>query len=295
MRKNIDHLSQLLNKSHNLAETKNILEEQIRNSPEDVEKLWILVQWLCLLEEWPRALKLIPKVTRMQAGFAQSAHVLRSLIQAQQQRDYVFAGNRFAQPVLPWMPWMEQLAQALQHHALGEEKISNELRLTALEQASAWQGQTPLGPCTWLADSDSRLGPICELIYSGSYCWLAWAEIEKLEVNPPTCLLDFMWLPAQVTLKPNSTFSKPLLTFIPVRYPGTMAYIKNGLSAEPQHLSLILGRQTLWQDNSETAICGIGQKTWISDAGDFSLFESRSLTSAPMHAAASVNSEHGVK
>ncbi|WP_084454940.1 type VI secretion system accessory protein TagJ [Comamonas composti] len=276
----IGHLSSLLNKAQTLADAQRLLEAQVRDFPEDAGRRWTLAQWACLQESWPRALKLAQATAKQQPSLVQSAHAMRALIRAQQQRESIFAGQRTAEQLLPWAPWTEQLAAALQLQAQGNTKQADALRLVALEQAPTWQGQTPAGLCTWLADSDSRLGPVCELIVSGSYRWLPLADIESLEVEPPATLLDLMWIPVQITLKPNTVIDKPFSAFIPVRYPGTLSYMQKDIYPETMRLSLLLGRKTLWHETSETAVCGIGQKTWISDAGEFSLFESKSLTSS---------------
>lgn len=276
----IGHLSLLLRKTKTLTDAQHLLEEQVRAAPEDAGLRWVLAQWCCLQEDWPRALKLAQTTAKLQPSYVQSAQVLRALVQAQQQRAQVFAGKQVAGQVLPWMPWVEQLAQALQQHSQGETNKADALRLAALEQVPPWCGQTPVGSCTWIADSDSRLGPVCELIAAGSYRWLPWADIVKLETLQPTTLLDLMWLPAQVTLKASAVGDKPVSAYIPTRYPGTLPYIQQNACPESLRLSLLLGCETLWQDSSETAVCGIGQKTWISDAGDFSLFESKILTSS---------------
>jgi type VI secretion system protein ImpE len=292
MNQPIAHLSSLLGKAQTLTEALQLLEEQVRNFPEDAGRRWTLAQWACLEEDWPRALKLAQAAAKLQPGFAQHAHMLRALIRAQRQRESVFAGKQIARQLLPWMPWVEQQANALQLHAQGSTQQADALRLAALEQAPSWQGQTPAGLCTWLADSDSRLGPICELIVSGGYHWLPLADIDRLEITQPATLLDLMWLPAQVTLKANALIDKPFSAFIPVRYPGTQAYMRQKLYPEALHLAFLLGRKTLWHEATETAICGIGQKTWTSDAGDFSLFESNMLASVPAQEKLTMRSSH---
>jgi type VI secretion system protein ImpE len=276
------HLSSLLNKAKTLNEGLQLLEMQVRDAPEDAGRRWTLAQWACLQEDWPRALKLTQTAAKLQPGFVPNAHMLRALIQGQQQRESVFAGKQIAGQILPWAPWIEQQAKALQLQARGDAKQADTLRLAALEQATSWQGQTPAGLCTWWADSDSRLGPVCELIVSGCYRWLPLADIDSLELAQPATLLDLMWLPVQITLQANSAIDKPFSAFIPVRYPGTQTYLQQNLYPDALSLPFLLGRKTLWHETTETTICGIGQKTWITDVGDFSLFESKLLSSSPI-------------
>jgi type VI secretion system protein ImpE len=57
--------------------------------------------------------------------------------------------------------------------------------------------------------------------------------------------------------------------FMPARYPS----VANAAGDCDESDALPLGRKTIWQEVGRTGVIAEGQKTWVTSAGDFSLFE----------------------
>lgn len=132
-------------------------------------------------------------------------------------------------------------------------------REAALDAAPAVGARLPQGEAAWISDSDSRLGPVCEVITAREYRWLPLADIAKWKVEQPATLLELIWAPCTLTLLDGST----VRGFLPARYP-----------ASPDDDDAVrLGRRTVWREVGRTAVIGMGQKTWATSAGDFSVFE----------------------
>ena len=49
----------------------------------------------------------------------------------------------------------------------------------------------------WLADADSRIGPIFEAVINGKYYWVPASAVAALTIEAPEDLRDFVWMPAQ--------------------------------------------------------------------------------------------------
>jgi len=243
-------------------------EEGVRAKPTDVHVRWFLFELLCVLGQWERALKQLQTCATMDPSLDGTAQALRGLIRAERQRDEVFAGRQMPVPVIDLPDWMVGLAKAIAANAQGDHAAADALREAALAAAPEAGGRSNAGAFEWISDSDTRLGPVCELVTAGSYRWVAFADLLGVTIEAPTRLLDLVWAGAQFTLRGGGKGGSALKGYIPVRYPGTTA----GTDA------LRLSRETLWRDVGSTGVFATGQKTWMTDTGDWSLLDVRHLT-----------------
>ena len=83
----------------------------------------------------------------------------------------------------------------------------------ALEAAPVTSGAIDGHKFEWIADADSRLGPIIEVIINGRYTWVPFNNVSKIEVEKPVDLRDLVWLPANFTW----TNGGQLVALIPTR------------------------------------------------------------------------------
>ncbi|BDT67994.1 hypothetical protein os1_21750 [Comamonadaceae bacterium OS-1] len=293
-------LSQL-NPGNNLQEALSSLEADVRKQPTSLAPRWALIEMLCLLGHWERALKQLQasaKLAPETGPTAQTqAQLLRSLVRAEHQRASVFSGQLLPVPVVDRPQWMEDLARAIAFNAKGQHQQADPLRRAALDaapthamrcvlqnnvQAANPRANAPVEEggwaeqrVSWIADSDTRLGPVCEFIVAGGYRWVAFADIASVHIERPTRLLDLVWLPATLTLRSTQAGSKAIHGFIPTRYSGT-----ERVAAEvgsQQRDALVLAHLTHWQDVGETGVFALGQKTLMGDGVDFPLLDLREL------------------
>jgi len=253
-------------------------EDGVRGQPTDVHARWLLFELLCVLGHWERALKQLQTCATLDPSLDSTAQALRGLIRAEHQRDEVFAGRQMPVPVVDLPDWMAGLAKAMAANANGDHADADTLRETALAQAPEAGGTGNSGAFEWISDSDTRLGPVCELVAAGSYRWVAFADLLDVTIEAPTRLLDLVWASAQFTLRggggggggggEGGSAGSALKGYIPVRYPDTVA----GTDA------LRLSRETLWRDVGRTGVFATGQKTWMTEAGDWSLLDLRHLS-----------------
>ena len=115
-----------------------------------------------------------------------------------------------------------------------------------------------------MADADSRLGPVFEMVINGEYHWIAMADVAKLEISPPKDLRDLVWTVCIMTLSNGGMF--PVL--MPVRYPGAVE------SADPQ---VMLARKTDFRALTGEHVAGIGQRMLVTETDDAPLLEVREL------------------
>lgn len=236
-------------------------EKDVRTRPADAHARWLLFELLCVMAQWERALQQLQACALLDASLAATAHAMRSLVRAELQRGEVFAGRQLPVPVVDLAAWMRQLAAALACDAAQAPEAADRLREQALDEAENAAGRSNLGAFQWITDSDTRLGPVCELVAAGSYRWVAFADLASIAMEPPRRLLDLVWTACRIVLRDGSA----LQAYVPTRYPEL-----DGASD-----ALLLARETVWRDTGRAGVFGQGQKTWMTDAGDWPLLDLR--------------------
>lgn len=293
-----------------LHEMLSVTEAEVRAHPDDSERRWLLVELLCVLGQWERALKQASICATQQRELEAPARLLRGLIQTEHQRHQVFCAAQQPSPAVGMYPWMLQLAQALACNVRGDLPQADALRLQALQAAESqapMQGEMTLecapqstqdgkdvsaeaaatattepqlksDRIAWFSDTDSRLGPVCEVALAGAYRWLAFSDIEQIELQAPSSLIHLVWLPVRLTLQRAwrehlQLGDTALHAWLPTRY----TLNPNEPHAAVPEDSLLMSRRTQWRDVGETGVFATGQKTWMSDAGDAPLLQLRRL------------------
>lgn len=255
-----------------LEAAKSALQETVRREPAVAKHRVFLFQVLALLGDWKRAMTQLEVLRDMDPSTLPMVQTYGSAIQAELFREEVFAGKRA--PLVLGEPegWLAALIQALPLAAEGKASEAAPLRERAFEEAEARAGTIDGAPFAWIADADSRLGPVLELIANGRYFWVPFSRIAELKLEPPTDLRDFVWAPAQLVLANGGEVA----ALVPTRYAGTA----DGDDA------LRLARRTEWRDLGGGCFAGLGQRMLATDAGEFPLLDVRLVSLAPVEAAA---------
>ena len=259
------------NSLHALLQNKGIAqaiadtEQRIRSEPTAPEHRWLLFQLLCLTGDWARARTLLPAgahaVAPGKTGAASVAMLYEQLITAEQTRSQVFAGMSPPAFLSPAPAWALSLVEALAIESLGDQAAADARREAGLADAPTVQGWTDKGAFEWLADADSRLGPVCELMHEGQYFWVPMDEVSAIFLPEPSRIVDLVWTPVSLSLTNGQT----LQAHMPARYAGS----------EHANDAARLGRETLWREQGTTGTFGIGQKMWMHNNGDWAMHDVR--------------------
>ncbi|MGH8185884.1 MAG: type VI secretion system accessory protein TagJ, partial [Steroidobacteraceae bacterium] len=180
-------------------------------------------------------------------------------------RSAVFEGKK--SPVVFGEPeqWLALLIESLLVMGQGESARSEQLRQRAFEDAPGSAGTIDGRPFEWIADADSRLGPVLEAVINGRYYWVPFARLSRVDIEAPVDLRDMVWMPAHLHFA-NGGESVAL---IPTRYPGSEK-ATDGLIA--------LARKTVWESVGGDTHHGLGQRIITTDGEEVPLMEIRSIT-----------------
>lgn len=244
------------------------LQNQARQQPANAKYRIFLFQLLAILGQWDRSLNQLKVCGELDPASLAMVHTYREAIRCEILRAKVFAGD--TSPLIFGHPeqWLANLVAAVTLTAKGQYAQAVDLRSQAFELAPPTPGSVNQQPFAWLADADSRLGPVLEAIVNGRYYWIPFNRLAKVTLEAPSDLRDFVWMPAELTWA-NGGASAAL---IPTRYPGT---------EKLSDAALLLSRMTQWNEVFPNQFHGLGQRVLTTDAADYSLMEIRELVFNP--------------
>ncbi len=251
-------------KAGRLDECLAALQAEVRAHPADARLRVFLFQLLAVLGQWSRAMTQLNVAAELSPDCLLMAQVCRQLLNCEVFRAEVFAGRRgplvFGEPG-EWVGWLVQANSLL---AGGHPAEAAELRDRAFEAAPASAGTVDGKPFEWIADTDTRLGPILEVVVDGRYYWVPFASLKRAHFEAPEDLRDILWLPASFVWANEGQSSG----FVLARYPGSEGH---------PDAAVKLARKTLWDTTREGHACGFGQRMLATDQGEHAVTEIRDV------------------
>lgn len=238
------------------------LQEMVRRTPGDAKLRIFLFQLLAVLGQWERALTQLGVAAELDASALAMREMYGAAIRCEVQRARVFEGA--AAPMVLGQPeqWLALLIESLLMAGRGQHDGAAALRRRAYDEAVPSAGTLDGKPFAWIADGDSRLGPVLEAIIDGKYYWVPFAHLGEIAVEAPEDLRDVVWMPAHLRFANGGE----TVGLIPTRYP---ALGDDG--------SLLLGRKTVWDEAAPGTFHGLGQRMLVTDAGETPLMELRRI------------------
>lgn len=240
------------------------LQAEVRARPADAKLRIFLFQLLCVMGDWKRAVTQLKVSAELDPLATPMAQTYREAIICEVYRAKVFAGTKdpliFGEP----QEWLALLVEASKAIAAGRTDEAANLRERAFDAAPAVTGRINDGAFDWIADADTRLGPVLEAVVNGRYFWMPFSAIATLTAEAPRDLRDCVWTPVNIVLKNGGD----IVALLPTRYAGT---------AEGGNGAQKLARATDWQDAGGGAYLGLGQRILATDQGDTALMDLRKL------------------
>jgi type VI secretion system protein ImpE len=145
------------------------LQNQVRKDPANPKLRTFLFQLLSILGEWDRALTQLNVAGELDAANLPMVQTYREAIRCEVLRKDIFSGHKT--PVVFGEPtqWIALLQEALKLNADNRFAEARNLRDQAFDQAPATPGSVNGNAFNWIADADTRLGPMLEAIVNGHY------------------------------------------------------------------------------------------------------------------------------
>ena len=236
----------------------------MRSEPADPKLRVFLFQLLSVLGQWEKARDQLKALAELDVGSFPLVHLYGAAITCELFRREVFAGARTPVMLGEPLPWLALLLQALAAEAEGKRTEATTIRADALEQARTVAGTVDGEAFEWIADADSRLGPVCEAVIDGRYYWVPFERLRSVALEPPSDLRDVLWMPAHLGLDNGGEAA----ALIPARYPGS--------ESDPDGL-IRLARKTEWDEVAPHTFHGRGQRMFATDSNEYPLLNVRRI------------------
>lgn len=251
-------------KDGDIAAALTSLKQLIRSDAANAKYRVFLFQILAVTGDLQKALDQLNVIGELDASALPMVQTYRETLACEVLRKEIFAGSR--SPLIMGDPddWIARLLQSLKLGAAGQWEQAEELRNDAFDMAPTTSGTIDGQPFEWIADADSRLGPVLETIVNGRYYWVPFQRIRQIDIEAPTDLRDAVWLPANFVWSSGGE----TVGFIPTRYSGSELSDDNGVK---------LARKTIWQEPTPNTVLGFGQRMLTTDTGDYSLMDVRKI------------------
>jgi type VI secretion system protein ImpE len=191
---------------------------ELRKQPTDTKRRTFLFELLCFAGAYDRAEKQLDVLAQSNKDALAGAMLYRAALHGQRTREELFTSG-----TLP----------------LGDASTA--------PVAGSINGE----PFTSLVDEDDRIGAHLEVFIAGSYTWVPFRYIDRVEIAPPKRLRDLLWATAILTTTPDFRLQDLGEVLIPVLAPGS------ALSTDDQ---VRLGRTSLFEDGRP-----LGQKMFLAD------------------------------
>lgn len=243
------------------------LQAEVRRNPADPKLRVFLAQLLLVTGDWKRAHAQLETLNQLDASAIPMTRTYQNLVQCELFREEVFRGARSPLMLGEPAPWLAMMVQALAMLAGGQVAQAATLRAEALEAAPTVAGTLNGNAFEWVADADSRLGPVLELYVKGNYYWVPFTSVARIVVEPPADARDMVFLPATFTWSNGGD----AVGFLPARYCGSHASDDD---------SVRMARNTVWQQLDESTWAGSGQKVLCTDSVETGILDLRELSLA---------------
>jgi type VI secretion system protein ImpE len=245
-------------KAGDISGARAALAGELKRNPQDVRARQFFWQLLAIVGDLDKADTQLKALGGVQASAMMLGSVYMQAINAERLRARTFAGEIAPKSLVGVEPWVQGLLDALAATIKGTPGAAAR-HDAALAEAPASPGSVEGEAFEWLADADTRFGPMLEVIIGADYGFIPFAAMNRIRATEVADLRDTVWRPAEIGLKSGQSS----MVFIPARYPGTVA---TGDAA------LILGHRTDWLDSNGIEV-GLGQRLLATDINDIGVLE----------------------
>lgn len=240
----------------------------VKAAPAKAELRVFMAQLLCVLGQWQRAHVQL----NVAADMDSSTHAMREMVghalRCEKLREAVFAGRRTPMVFGAPDPWLALLIESLLRQQDGSPASMSDLAAQAFDLAPSTPGQIDGQDFAWIADADSRLGPVLEAMINGRYYWVPFSRLSEVNFEPAVDLRDRVWLPARLTFANGGE----AIAMVPSRYPG---------SEHSDDGQILMAARTEWRPLGADRFAGLGQRVLVTDTGEFDLLSIRRIELHP--------------
>jgi type VI secretion system protein ImpE len=232
-------------------------EGQVKASPADLDRRWLLAELLIVAGQSDRADAQLDTLISLEPRAAVTATPIRQLLRAEAARRQFFDSGRVPELLDGADDAIRQRLEAFVHVRAGDPVAAGRCATAAEAARSLLAGSftAKQGGARTFADfrdlDDVTAGVFEVLTQTGKYYWIPMARVISIEFSPPQRPLDLVWRKAHMTVR--DAFEADL--HMPAVY---------GMLTNADDFSR-LGRRTDWLGGESSAVMGVGRRLFVVD------------------------------
>ncbi len=231
--------AQDLLKAGKLAEAIQAVIQVVRDHPTDDKARTFLFELLCFAGEYDRAEKHLDALLENKTETLHGALLYKAALHAQRTRETFYVNSEYKNSAASTAPVVSATINGKQYANV--------------------------------RDADPRIGARLEVFAGGSFMWVPFQHLERVEIEKPRRLRDLLWAPARVVSA--STFTEDL---------GEVLLPVVSAEATRDESELVrLGRETYFGVDEDGLEIPVGQKLILADEEEIPLLEIRELVFVP--------------
>ena len=249
-----------------LQEAVTVAADLVKSRPSDITARSLFCEFLCYTRDWERADKQLDAITKLDSESMIGASMFRHLIRCEVARDEVFNKGRVPQFVDKPSDVTQKRLEALTSLREGDGAASVKLLAEASELEPELSGKYNGNAFSGLRDLDDLLGTVLEVFTAtGEYYWVNLAQVESLEFEKPSNLIDQLWRRARIETVGELSGH--------IHIPAI--YFASGANEDGR---VQIGRATDWVEPAPGLIRGQGQREFLVGEEAVTILEFRNLT-----------------
>jgi type VI secretion system protein ImpE len=234
-----------------LNEAIQVMNEEVKRNPTDVQRRGFLAELLCASGRLERADAQLEVIVQQDTKAALTVALLRQLIRAETARRDFFTAGRLPEFLDVPPPYLQRYVEASVH--LREKRPADAIKLLqqAEEERPRTKGSCNGKPFEDLRDLDDMTAAVFEVLTStGKFYWIPVERVHSIEFRKPERVRDLIWRRAAMSVADGPDGE--------VYLPAT--YCPDSTESDEQAL---LGRVTEWRGGEGAPMRGIGQVCFL--------------------------------
>ncbi|MCW5966172.1 MAG: tetratricopeptide repeat protein, partial [Bryobacterales bacterium] len=226
-------------KAGKLSEAIQAVIQTVRDHPTDDKARTFLFELLCFAGEYDRAEKHLDALLENKTETLHGSLLYKAALHAQRTRENFYAAGEYKNSSADSAP------------AVGAT-------INGKHYAS-------------VRDADPRIGARLEVFAGGSFMWIPFRHLERVDIEKPRRLRDLLWLPSKVVNA--STFTEEL--------GDVLLPVITAEATRDESETVKLGRETYFGVDEDGLEIPVGQKLLLADDEEIPLLEVRELVFVP--------------
>jgi type VI secretion system protein ImpE len=232
----------------------------VKTNPTNEAARIFLFELSCFTGDWDRAERQLEVIGHQDVNSMIGSKIYQGNFKAERDRMKYFSDGLVPEFMSPKPPYLDTLMAANNRLREGNEAEARQLLDDVEENRPAFKVSINGEGFSDFRDYNDLTMCVFEVLLRGSYLWIPFEQVQKIQLFKPKTLRDLYWVQGNVELI-NGTNGE---MFLPALYSGSWK------SADDK---VRLGRMTEWRDMGSDLYLGEGTRLFWMDGRDKSILE----------------------